>query len=234
MAPKHYQDRRHVYSWRWHEYLKSELSSTFTSRSASPTIAISPPTPGEELELDLPAAIRAFLSNDLLQMRANTLIWDGHDFTYFSLSEEKAASELEHLAAPKVLCNGTMHPVSFQPHPEKHSQYRYVTMEWNLEDSGFRAVFEGHAAGDETVLSQLYLCYPVSSRSTPSLVISNIENDQASASALSSSAPALNPSLALTLKTICPAFPVPCSSLPVFLASHTHPNFPMHPTKLNP
>ncbi|KAE9388931.1 hypothetical protein BT96DRAFT_1003730 [Gymnopus androsaceus JB14] len=136
--------------------LKSEPSSTSTSRSVSPTIAISPPTPGEELELDLPSAIRGIsIERSTPDARKHTdMGWPGHDFTYFSLSEEKAASELERLAAPKVLCNGTVHAVNFQPHPEKHSQDRYVATEWDLKDSGiwkFRAVFDGHAAGDETV-----------------------------------------------------------------------------------
>ncbi|KAE9388928.1 hypothetical protein BT96DRAFT_1003728 [Gymnopus androsaceus JB14] len=112
--------------------------------------------------------------------------WPGHNFTYLSVSEEKAASELERLAAPKVFCNGTVHAASFQPHPEKHSQDQYVTTKWDLKYSGiwkFRAVFDG----DETV------DFTFATLSTPSLVISGKGNDQASASALSSSAPTTVP-----------------------------------------
>ncbi|KAE9406345.1 protein serine/threonine phosphatase 2C [Gymnopus androsaceus JB14] len=117
---------------------KAEQSPTTISHSASPAMAFSLPTHGEGLD---PAAITG---KSVPDARKHTdMGWLGHDFTYCSLSEEKAASELERLAAPKVLCNGTVHAVSFQPHPEKHSQDRYVATEWDLKDR--------HSAGDETV-----------------------------------------------------------------------------------
>ncbi|KAJ3928323.1 MAG: protein serine threonine phosphatase 2C [Lentinula lateritia] len=78
----------------------------------------------------------------------------GHDFTYFSLSEEEISTELRRLSDPKIINNGALHTASLQPHPKKHSQDRLVAEQWDLGERGswkFRAVFDGHANGDETV-----------------------------------------------------------------------------------
>ncbi|KAJ3806042.1 protein serine threonine phosphatase 2C [Lentinula aff. lateritia] len=78
----------------------------------------------------------------------------GHDFTYFSLSEEEILTELRRLSDPKIINNGALHTASLQPHPKKHSQDRLVAEQWDLGERGswkFRAVFDGHANGDETV-----------------------------------------------------------------------------------
>ncbi|KAJ3886245.1 protein serine threonine phosphatase 2C [Lentinula edodes] len=78
----------------------------------------------------------------------------GHDFTYFLLSEEEISTELSRLSAPKIINNGALHTASLQPHPAKHSQDRLVAEQWDLGERGswkFRAVFDGHANGDETV-----------------------------------------------------------------------------------
>ncbi|KAJ4485296.1 protein serine threonine phosphatase 2C [Lentinula aciculospora] len=63
-------------------------------------------------------------------------------------------ARLVQLSAPNVSSNGAVHFASLQPHPEKHSQDRLVVEQWDLGERGswrFRAVFDGHANGDETV-----------------------------------------------------------------------------------
>ncbi|KAF9071699.1 phosphatase 2C-like domain-containing protein [Rhodocollybia butyracea] len=80
--------------------------------------------------------------------------WEGLDFTYIPLSKEQVVAELELLSAPNVFHNGTTHTASLQPHPNKHTQDRHIAENWNLQEDGiwkFRALFDGHAAGDETV-----------------------------------------------------------------------------------
>ncbi|KAJ3829322.1 protein serine threonine phosphatase 2C [Lentinula raphanica] len=79
--------------------------------------------------------------------------WPNRDFTYYLLTEEEASTEISRLSAPGI-SSGRVHTASLQPNREKPSQDRFITEEWDLGERGiwkFRAVFDGHAAGDETV-----------------------------------------------------------------------------------
>ncbi|KAJ3982830.1 protein serine threonine phosphatase 2C [Lentinula detonsa] len=130
------------------------------SRSPSPEITVSPPSPTEEsdvlagsTEVAIEPPVGSALKNEAPQRKHTDMGWPSHDFTYLLLSEENASAELERLSTPRISFDG-VHSASLQPHPEKHSQDRLIAQQWDLGERGswrFRAVFDGHAAGDETV-----------------------------------------------------------------------------------
>ncbi|KAJ3971079.1 protein serine threonine phosphatase 2C [Lentinula raphanica] len=130
-----------------------------SSRSPSPEITVSPPSPSQELGIptdDTEESITGFASKDVEedpQRRHTDMGWPNRDFTYHLLTEEEASTEISRLSAPGI-SSGRVHTVSLQPNREKPSQDRFITEEWDLGERGiwkFRAVFDGHAAGDETV-----------------------------------------------------------------------------------
>ncbi|KIK65936.1 hypothetical protein GYMLUDRAFT_38408 [Collybiopsis luxurians FD-317 M1] len=160
-----------------------------SSRSPTPEIAVSPPTPGEEL--DLSAVVGGIsleqpepetVAKDDVRKHTN-MGWPDRDFTYIALSEEKAAVQLERLAVSQVSNGGTLHTTTLQPHPdpEKHNQDRYFAESWNVAEHGtwkFRAIFDGHAAGDETV-DHVFSTLPSKIRASlvalPSSDLANVE-----------------------------------------------------------
>ncbi|KAH7881550.1 protein serine threonine phosphatase 2C [Lentinula edodes] len=181
----------------------SDPPSASASRSPSPEITVAPPSPREESnssnEFSIEQQPAGTPSKDGESQRRHTNMGlPGHDFTYFLLSEEVILTELSRLSAPKIINNGALHTASLQPHPAKHSQDRLVAEQWDLGERGswkFRAVFDGHANGDETV-DHVFTTLPSKIRSSlTTLSIPHCTNVEAVSSLLQETISAIDNSI---------------------------------------